>query len=178
MNFKLTSVVASAAIPAEMRRLYEISFPVEERRSWESLCRLLDDEGSGYAVKVVEVAGGFAGFITVWRLDGVVYVEHFAIEECYRGCGLGGDVIDRIVSEAVCPVVLEVEMPETGAMAERRIGFYRRHGFTGCADFNYIQPSYETGEPLMPLMLMVSGHVSDLASVAKNIRRKVYGADW
>lgn len=164
----------------QLRRLYEASFPVEERCSWESICRKLADDEREYSMSAVIMPSGcFAGFISMWRFPECVYVEHFAIGEELRGSGIGGHVMDEVVRSAGnLPVVLEAEMPETGEMARRRIGFYRRHGFVACEDFAYVQPSYETGLPLMPLMLMVSGQVASVENIALRIHRRVYGAEW
>lgn len=178
MKFKFDYIKSSENIPVELRRLYESAFPEIERRSWDSICRLLDTPGGLYDVVAVYCGERFAGFVTMWRLSQAVYIEHFAINDDDRGCGLGGGVIDEVVSRAKMPVVLEVEPVETGGMAQRRIGFYCRHGLMTCEAFDYIQPSYETGLPAIPLMLMVSNKDLDLPSLAREIHREVYGVDW
>ena len=45
-----------------------------------------------------------------------------------RGNGIGGAVIERLREESDKPLLLEVELPDSGPMAVRRIDFYRRHG--------------------------------------------------
>ena len=65
------------------------------------------------------------------------------------------------------PVVLEVELPEEGEMAKRRIGFYKRHGFKEYPEFHYIQPPYSPDLSSLEMMIMASaeidpGHIRDL----------------
>ncbi len=177
MNIKLTDISQCPEMLGRVHSLYESAFPVEERREWRLLCDKLNDKQSGFALMVATIDGEFAGFISTWDIPGALYVEHFAVEDSCRGGGVGGQIIDRVVSSSAKPVVLEVEMPETGEMAQRRIGFYSRHRFVACHEFYYIQPSYETGLPLLPLMLMVTDENLDLPEVAKSIHRIVYNAD-
>lgn len=168
----------NSIILEQVRRLYEASFPADERRRWSDIAEKLNDKASGYSLKVITVDEFFAGFITQWMLPECVFVEHFAIAGECRGCGIGGKVIDRVIADAGVPVVLEAEMPEKGEMARRRIGFYRRHGFVACEGFDYIQPSYDTGQPLLLLMLMITDTSMDISAVARKIHRVAYNVDW
>ena len=79
-------------------------------------------------------------------------MEHFAIISAMRGGGLGGEAIRNFVAADPMPVILEVEPSGSNDMADRRIAFYERCGFTGHRDFEYIQPPYSPGLPEVPLM--------------------------
>ena len=73
-------------------------------------------------------------------------------------------------------IVLEVEKPETD-LSIRRIGFYRRCGFSLC-EKEYIQPAYRKGGEELPLFLMYTGTDTldpQFETVRDNIHRKVYG---
>lgn len=178
---ELTIMDVSAGNKEVLRLVHGLfvgSFPVEERPQWNVVAGRLADGRCGYSMKAVMTDGEFVGFVTMWDIPGCVYIEHFAIDSRCRGCGIGGLVIDRVVADAGVPVVLEAEMPESGELARRRIAFYQRHGFVARDDFSYVQPSYETGEPLMPLMLMVTDAGMDMPAVARSIRETVYNAHW
>lgn len=175
MSVTTLNITDPALIPAELRTLYFDSFPPEERRSWESIMELTDDRSSPFNLTVILRDGMTAGFITWWRLGGARYVEHFAIIPAMRGGGLGGEAIRNFVAADPMPVILEVEPSGSNDMADRRIAFYERCGFTGHRDFEYIQPPYSPGLPEVPLMLMTSGKGVDLGTTAGEIRRRVYG---
>lgn len=175
MSVTTLNITDPALIPAELRTLYFDSFPPEERRSWESIMELTDDRSSPFNMTVILRDGVTAGFITWWRLGGARYVEHFAIIPAMRGGGLGGEAIRNFVAADPMPVILEVEPSGSNDMADRRIAFYERCGFTGHRDFKYIQPPYSPGLPEVPLMLMTSDKSVDLGTTAGEIRRRVYG---
>lgn len=175
MSVTTLNITDATLIPAELRALYFDSFPPEERRSWESIIELTDNQSSPFNMTMIQRDGVTAGFITWWRLGGARYVEHFAIIPAMRGGGLGGEAIRNFVGADPMPVILEVEPAGSTDMADRRIAFYERCGFTGHRDFGYIQPPYSPGLPEVPLMLMTSGGKVDLAATAAEIRRRVYG---
>lgn len=175
MSVTTLNITDPALIPVELRTLYFDSFPPEERRSWESIMELTDDRSSPFSMTVILRDGMTAGFITWWRLGGARYVEHFAIIPAMRGGGLGGEAIRNFVAADPMPVILEVEPSGSNDMADRRIAFYERCGFTGHRDFKYIQPPYSPGLPEVPLMLMTSDKSVDLGTTAGEIRRRVYG---
>ena len=175
MSVTTLNITDPALIPVELRTLYFDSFPPEERRSWESIMELTDDRSSPFSMTVILRDGMTAGFITWWRLGGARYVEHFAIISAMRGGGLGGEAIRNFVAAVPMPVILEVEPSGSNDMADRRIAFYERCGFTGHRDFEYIQPPYSPGLPEVPLMLMTSDKGVDLGTTAGEIRRRVYG---
>lgn len=175
MSVTTLNITDPALIPVELRTLYFDSFPPEERRSWESIMELTDDRSSPFNMTVILRDGVTAGFITWWRLGGARYVEHFAIIPAMRGGGLGGEAIRNFVAADPMPVILEVEPSGSNDMADRRIAFYERCGFTGHRDFKYIQPPYSPGLPEVPLMLMTSDKSVDLGTTAGEIRRRVYG---
>lgn len=175
MSVTTLNITDPALIPVELRTLYFDSFSPEERRSWKSIMELTDDRSSPFNLTVILRDGMTAGFITWWRLGGARYVEHFAIIPAMRGGGLGGEAIRNFVAADPMPVILEVEPSGSNDMADRRIAFYERCGFTGHRDFEYIQPPYSPGLPEVPLMLMTSGKGVDLGTTAGEIRRRVYG---
>lgn len=171
---KIRKVIEKQPILEQVRRLYESSFPEEERRL------RLDFQSNVYdnvAFCLYEIVsdGFFGGFLTSWDLGVVRYVEHFAIEPRLRGRGVGTDIIGQFVAMDSRPVVLETELPETGEMARRRIGFYKRCGFEECVNIDYVQPAYASHLPSVPMRLMITDKNNvDVNKVVQIIYRIVY----
>lgn len=160
-----------------IKDLYFGSFPEEERRPWDDLMARMADRRSPLNAFIVMYKGQFAGFITWWKLDGMRYVEHFAVDPVKRGGGIGAKAIMAFVDSDTTPVVLEVEPASLGAMARRRIDFYSRCGFTPWHEFPYVQPPYAPGLPAVDLVLMTAGGDVDLAHAADQLHRRVYGQE-
>ncbi len=113
------------------------------------------------------------GYITLWRLSRLTFVEHFFIFDEYRSHGYGARVLG-MVKEAFGPLILEVEPAEDSELAARRVGFYERCGFH-LNDYPYAQPSFH-GEAPVPLRLMTCPErLNDPSSAAEEIYEVVYG---
>lgn len=176
-RLELKNVILDQHLLSRVEELYYNSFPPEERRPWNSVKSLLKREDIRYKIEVIQQNGKFVGFISSWDFGSFCYVEHFAVESSVRGNGIGAAAISQFVAKSQKGVVLEVELPHCGEMAQRRIGFYNRNGFIAHSDFEYIQPSYGEGLPSVPMLLMSANMGDDLkiSVVAKTILRFVYG---
>lgn len=161
----------------DVKELYYNSFPIEERRPWKDVERLLQADCGSYNLKVIIENDDFAGFISYWHFGNFCYVEHFAIKPQLRGNGVGAMALQQLISHVGCPVVLEVELPCQGETARRRVAFYHRNGFTPHYDFEYLQPPYADGLPSVPLMLMTANATAnvDLKSIVATLHQEVYG---
>ncbi len=160
-----------------IKEIYFNSFPPEERRSWNSIKILLSQNNSPYNIDIILCDGEVAGFISWWQFLDFCYVEHFAIKQSMRGMGIGVKAITQFTTKINTITVLEVELPNSGEMAQRRIEFYSRNGFIAHPHFEYIQPSYGAGLPPVPLMLMTANTPShiDLNSISRQLHNVVYG---
>ena len=141
----------------EFHRVYEImekSFPKEEIRSYEGQRALLEREDYRLYGET-ELSGKVVGFLAVWELSGILFIEHFAVEAEARNCGLGSRLLRELQDRYALPMCLEVELP-TDELTRRRIGFYERNGFA-FNDFPYKQPSLGEGRDPVPLRLMTTG---------------------
>lgn len=174
MNIKLLPT-AKVSVSSEMEALYLESFPPEERRPWQQILSLTES-GPRFIFLTIITDDKPAGFMTVWNLGMVVYVEHFATFPALRGHGIGREAIRTLIESSSVPVILEVEPAATGPMAARRIEFYTRAGLIPHNNFPYIQPPYSPDLPSVPLTLMTSRPVTetDLARAATLIQRHVY----
>lgn len=161
-------------------RLYEESFPADERRVYRDendFLRFADaHKGLFHAFCAVE-ENEFCGFLTYWTFAGYVYIEHFAILPECRGMGIGSRML-RYLFEAVREdVLIEVEHPDTDD-ARRRIRFYERSGFSVRDEFEYVQPPYSEELSPVPLLLMTHGNVRlESKSDIGELLRYVYGVE-
>lgn len=171
--------VSAKKVPHDkLNRIYHEAFPPEERREWTDIVKRSASADSPMQFFTVMYRGRKAGLITCWRFKEFDYVEHFAVDPSLRGRGVGAAAIEALAAMSAArgvPVVLEVELPETGRDARRRIAFYERCGFKAHADFKYIQPPYGPGLPEVELMLMTCGPSTDLDRVAAVLHSEVYG---
>lgn len=165
----------SKNIPAQIKDLYFRSFPDDERREWQSIEALINSR-SRYNLTLIDSRRQCVGFISWWNLHSGVYVEHFAIDPAQRSRGLGALALEKFcLMHAEKPIVLEVELPGANDMAERRIGFYKRCGFSAHPDVEYVQPPYKPGGNAVELLLMTYGSVADVPEMAREIKKTVYG---
>jgi len=131
-------------------RLYKESFPVDERRRLGSQRRIM--QRSMYHFDVIMDHHFFIGILLWWDFESVRYVEHLAVVQHLRGMQHGEHILKRFLSESDLPVWLEVEPPDN-ELRHRRIGFYRRVGFT-LNEHAYTQPPYEKNSQPVPLLVM------------------------
>lgn len=130
------------------------AFPVDERRTFDEQKALLSNPIFDIYVCKDDQNGEIKGFISVYRFDDFVFVEHFAVAPKYRNLGLGCEILSNLTAR-FGKLLLEVEVPET-EQAKRRIGFYERNGFHLC-DCPYIQPPISKNTNPIPLLLMTTG---------------------
>ena len=128
--------------------LYEISFPVYERRTRAAqAARLIKVEYEEYEPIVTVEAAMF------WEAEGFRYVEHFATCPQLRGQGVGARALAQLNSEGI-PVVLEIDPPRDG-VSIRRQHFYERCGFFS-NPYRHVHPPYRAGCQGHPLVVMTS----------------------
>lgn len=155
-------------------KIYVESFPPEERRPWNEIVRFAGDCNHPLNFYEIKVFGMGVGFITAWKLGEWTYVEHFAIDPCRRGQGLGKIAIEKFCVKH-SPVVLEVEPDGSSKDAARRIKFYKLCGFIACEEYEYVQPSYGPGLPEVTMMIMTyGGGCANLDKLNELLRKYVY----
>lgn len=148
----------------------EESFPLAERRDKEDARALLSSKS--YHLYHIEQADKRVGFIAVWSLGALSFVEHFAIYAEHRGKGFGSLALE-LAKSRFRHIVLEVEPPES-EQARRRIAFYQRAGLHLHPDFAYLQPSYHGGEGVPLLLMSYPTPLPDPDTVARALYREVY----
>ena len=155
-----------------VEELLQTAFPADERRD-DELQRANADANDKFHCLVIEKAENPIGLLTCWDFGTFVYIEHFAISEELRGGGLGQKALRLFLKDTDRPVVLEVEMPRIkGDITHRRIGFYRRAGFS-LRKMAYKQPPYREGDGWLPMKLMTYGNFKWL-KMAESMRDTIY----
>ena len=90
-----------------------------------------------------------------------------------RGSGYGTDIIKHFFSESN-NIILEVELPGSNEMADKRISFYEKNGFKSLPDIPYIQPPYSPELESLPMMLMVKHDFQNIVSFINDFQDLVY----
>ncbi len=157
--------------------LYNDSFPAVERRKFENVEVLLGRADVPFNMIAAIEDNELLGFLSYWEFDGFRYVEHFAVNEKHRGKGIGSSIMEYFINECdKIPIILEVEIPESGVGARRRVDFYMRHGFIIWRLVKYIQPPYDDGSETVEMSLMTLGVNSNVkvAQMGEILKREVY----
>ncbi len=160
---------------AFIEQLLHDAFPPEERRDTPQQ-RAYTDHHPMFRSCLISESGSPVGLISYWDMGDFHYIEHFAIDPTLRNGGYGKRALEHIEQTLHHPIVLEVEAP-TDELSTRRIGFYRRLGFTLC-ERPYMQPPYRQGDGELPMFLMTYGDIDmekEFERVRDTIHREVYG---
>ncbi|MCD7839340.1 MAG: GNAT family N-acetyltransferase, partial [Erysipelotrichaceae bacterium] len=92
------------------------------------------------------------GVITLWEFDEFHYIEHFAVDESYRGQGIGSKIIEDMKLLSDKPLVLEVE-EIVDNITQKRVHFYEKHDFV-LSSYHFIQPPLRDNAKDVPLIYM------------------------
>ncbi len=160
----------------QVYRIMESCFPPDEHRPYEEQQNLFDNQNYQiYVAKKTDNSLEIQGFMAVWQLEGLGFIEHFAVDSKYRNIGLGSRMLQEIKKHLTGRVCLEVELPDND-MAKRRIKFYQRNGLY-YNDYPYIQPAISKGRNPIPLRIMTSGGVvsqGEYQEIRDMLYREVY----
>lgn len=190
-DFKLIRIQDSTSpLYAVAEKILTESFPECERRD-ASAERLCIDTDSRFFFNAVVLEDGatdlsvtedffqevekrhVVGLFSWWRLEAMVYGEHFAMSSAVRGKGIGAEVFRSVTenfSGEGIPFVFEVESPDpSNPITLRRIGFYKRCGMH-LIDHPYFQPRYHAEDTPVPMRLMSSVPTIDPVQAAAQIR--------
>lgn len=143
-------------------KLYNESFPENERRIYKSaehVANFIKEKGGKFHAFVYDDGGDdFLGFLSYWKFEGYIYIEHFAVDPAHRGKNIGRKMLSHLFDIEGPDVLIEVEKPDTDE-ARRRITFYEKNGFKLREDINYVQPPYSAEQSGIEMMLMTHGNV-------------------
>ncbi|HBJ77008.1 MAG TPA: hypothetical protein DDY68_04190 [Porphyromonadaceae bacterium] len=153
-----------------MEKVYISRFPVDERRKFEDVKKLYKEDPY-FSPHLIQRGEKNVGLIFLWKLENIIYIEHFAVAEEYAMQGIGGKTLQEVVHSTSLPLCLEAECPDT-PIAIRRINFYKRNGFEVLKG-DYMQPAYDADTQPVPLKILFHPNGNPLQSV-EEIKKKLY----
>lgn len=154
-----------------IEKLYIESFPRNERRPILEMHHLLKDE-SRFNMFLLETEDSRIGFVTYWKLDSFIFIDHFAISSEQRNGGYGQKAVQELIKQTSLPLIGEIELPTVSELAARRVKFYEKQGFQ-IWDLPYEQPPYEEGFNAIP-MLTITYRDLDFPSNFETVRDTIY----
>ncbi len=157
----------------KIKKIYENSFPPNERRAFEKVIDLLADKR--FCLSTIMFETEVVGMFSQWDFGSFVYIEHFAISEEYRGNGLGSYILQNFIQEENRQIVLEVELPED-EVSLKRIKFYEQFGFSICRE-PYTQPPYDKDKEAIPMLIMYKQEINseiEFKNIEKTLHQEVY----
>ena len=161
---------AGDSLAHEIYHCYCTSFPEDERRGEAQFWDLFDNEYAQIVSIVKEEKN--IGYLILWELSEFVFVEHFEIFSQFRGQNFGSEVLAQLIQKHG-ELILETEPVELNTIAERRVKFYERNGFS-ILKKDYIQPSYGDGKNALNLFLMGTFSPEDLEKSIAEIYEIIY----
>lgn len=162
-------------------KLYNESFPVDERRLYEDekhLDNYIKMKGGKFNAFAAKDGDLFLAFLSYWTFEGYTYIEHFAVNPAQRGKNIGRLMLNHLFKEVSPNVLVEVHHGDTEE-DKKRIEFYEKNEFRVRKEFNYTQPSYGgKGQQAVPMLLMTHGDVNlhNIDSI-KDMLREVYNVN-
>ena len=165
----------------QVQRIYEQSFPVEERDPFENMLQAIrrreqagPQECENCHFQVAVEGGRAAGmaFFNYYPKTRMGFIPYLAVHPAWRNAGLGTRLYHHLLecvavearashSYPAVGVVFEVEVPKLGsdpgeqALRRRRIGFYQRNGAIEVPKLALIAPPMGDGLPEMPYEIML-----------------------
>lgn len=139
--------------------ILESEFPTIERRTKEDQYSLLQKENYTLRAYKNELNETIA-MLSFWIYDKYLFVEHFAVKKTFQSGGYGSLILKDFLSESFGKqIFLEVEDPKYAQdkqIAERRITFYQRLGFSLNPTFSFAQPPYHNASQETVKLLIMS----------------------
>ncbi len=131
--------------------IYNESFPEIERKNLNGIKIALSKDK--FHNELVFSENNPVAILSYWLYPGFCYLEYIAINPSEKGNGLGTNILGSLLEEVSQPVILEIEhiVDET---TRRRLNFYQRMGFIPNPQHNHMQPPYQQGFELLPMLLM------------------------
>lgn len=163
----------------DMEHWYETefseAFPPVERKPMEEFTRMI--ERGRYEVLGLYEGDEMLGYATLWtcpEYPWAVLLDYLGVTASRRNGGLGAEIL-RLLGErhAGQALIIESELPvpgdseEDNHLRQRRMGFYRRNGFT---------PVYSMAACGVALQTMVRGREVELDALM-DAHRAIYGPE-
>lgn len=149
---KLLDATADHPLWNELWKLYETSFPAYELRDIESHTSAAQDKNF-FPKMAVDESGSLLALLFYWKSDGLVFIEHIAVNATMRGRNIGSVLLGTfLVEHSDATVILEIDPPADEISCKRR-RFYEKLGFI-YNDVEYMHPSFRRNGHAHYLKLM------------------------
>ena len=153
----------NSSLVAEFQRIYEDSFPSEERRPFKEL--ITDQHAGNYTMYVSFEKKKVKGIISLFRPSNCKFVllDYFAVHPEYRSKGMGSGLFKELIAECQKTrkiLCLEVEQPLSDDVTDdrcRRISFYRKGGAKVLTNYTYLLPDLDHSGVITKMCLMFVG---------------------
>ena len=134
---EIIEINSKSADIRKIRKLYNTSFPDDERIPFSHLLRTVGSERIMHAYYDNSV---LTGLTVVFLMDDIVYLSYICISEEMRNRGYGTEILQAVKNEYPgCRMVVDIEelKRESSNYEERlrRREFYLRNGFVSCSVF-------------------------------------------
>lgn len=139
---------ASDKLWKETEQIMSESFPIHELRTGNTRDRVVQDPAF-YPVAAQE-NGETVAAIYSWELNGLIYIEHFAVRKDMRGRGTGSNALRGFISGK--EILLEIE-PPVDEIKIKRLNFYQRLGFVRTG-IGFMHPSFVKDTAAYPLEVL------------------------
>lgn len=153
----------------KIEKIYETSFHINERRNFKDVLVLIDNTSFNFNAIIFEEE--IIGLFFYWTFPEFIYIEHFAIDESYRGNKIGSYILNKFLMIHEKQIILEVDLPSDD-ISLKRIKFYERYGFVICKE-DYIQPPYNAIKEAVPMIIMSKPEIINIYDF-ENIKNKLY----
>lgn len=138
-------------------KLYENSFPLEERRLLDAQEHLMRKHDYHFDVIIDE--NQLIGFLLWWDFETYRFIDHFATSIEQRNKGFGKLILENFMASNDKPILLEVELPDS-SIKLRRINFYERLGFKLNQHYYEIPPLNDNQSSLQLLLMSYPSFIS------------------
>ncbi|MBI4440048.1 GNAT family N-acetyltransferase [Candidatus Woesearchaeota archaeon] len=160
----------------EAWKMYESSFPSDERRTLELQKELIKNKKYNFFIVIKDKV--LVALVADWDFEDFLFVEHLAVKGEFKRKGIGTELLKEYLSRNKQKTVLEVERPEA-EIAIKRIKFYEKIGFR-LNTFDYVQPPYGKDKNPVPMFLMTyPGKINEaeFSSIREKLHIVVYGLE-
>ncbi len=160
-SINLIPVMPSDSIWSEFYNLYQVSFPLDERRSEQDLISMFDSPK--FHPCIITLQNQFVGLFNYWDFEIFSYIEHFAVSPELRGRGIGKSIIHEFSESNT--IILECEHP-IDEISMRRLTFYESLGFQPFP-YAYTQPPYSSEKNPLEMLLLTNSSQKDQSTFNK-----------
>lgn len=171
----------------EVFKIYEASFPANERQTLETLkIRLKENKEVLFAAKFQNEIVGI-GFLFDLLMSDFLLLDYLAVKENHRGKQIGEALFSHLKKYATRQkkhLLMEVDDLEFGddkVQRQKRIAFYQKNGALWLKDIKYILPALDGTNPTEQILMLVPENSKsefsgeEIKDMVKQLYAELYG---